>query len=106
MDGIALLERARAAGLVVRSEGDKLVIRGPRVAEPLALELIAHKQSVLPLVQEPFVPWMLREWRRVTIPQWRRNLRESIEQRNTKQEDYARWMLQDVRMDAEYNNAP
>ena len=48
MEGVRLLEEARAAGLKVWSEGDNLVIRGPKAAEPLALNLIAHKQDVLP----------------------------------------------------------
>jgi hypothetical protein len=42
MDGLMLLRRARDAGLVVTAEGDKLVIRGPKRAEPVALLLIEH----------------------------------------------------------------
>jgi len=46
MDGVTLLRRARSAGLRVVAEGDKLVVRGPRRAEPVALLLLAHKPAV------------------------------------------------------------
>lgn len=44
---MTLLERARSAGLTVAVRGDKLVIRGPRRAGPLAEMLLAHKGDVL-----------------------------------------------------------
>ena len=47
-------------------------------------------------------PWMLWEWRRVSIPQWRDVLNESIEKPDKKREEYARWMLRDVLLDPEY----
>ena len=47
MDGVTLLRRARSAGLRVVAEGDKLVVRGPRRAEPVALLLLAHKPAVI-----------------------------------------------------------
>ena len=47
MDGLTLLRRARNAGLAVTAEGDKLVIRGPKRAEPVARLLIEHKSEVL-----------------------------------------------------------
>ena len=47
MDGIALLRDACGAGLSVRAEGDKLVIRGPRSAESLAKQLLEHKAEIL-----------------------------------------------------------
>jgi hypothetical protein len=42
-----LLRRARDAGLAVLAEGDKLVIRGPRRAAPVARLLIEHKPAVM-----------------------------------------------------------
>lgn len=48
-------------------------------------------------------PWMLWEWRRISIPEWRRVLAESIEQGTTHREDYARWMLRDVLLDPDYD---
>src|SRR3954451_8448148 len=47
MDGVTLLRRARGAGLGVTAEGEKLVIRGPKRAEPVARLLIAHKPKVM-----------------------------------------------------------
>jgi hypothetical protein len=47
MDGMMLLEEARAAGLTVLAEGGRLRIRGPRRAELIARRLITHKDAVL-----------------------------------------------------------
>lgn len=47
MDGLSLLKQAQAAGLAVEAQGDKLVIRGPKRAEALALELIQQKAAVM-----------------------------------------------------------
>jgi hypothetical protein len=53
MDGINLLHEARAAGLEVRADGDRLVVRGPRSAEAMALQLLAHKREVLQALSLP-----------------------------------------------------
>jgi len=47
MDGIALLGEARAAGLVVETDGGRLVIRGPASAGDVARRLLDHKADVL-----------------------------------------------------------
>jgi hypothetical protein len=47
MVGVTLLVEAQAAGLTVSAEDDRLVIRGPKSAEPLALRLLAQKAEVL-----------------------------------------------------------
>jgi hypothetical protein len=47
MDGLTLLREARAAGLEVQARDGRLVIRGPRRAEPVARRLLAHKALVL-----------------------------------------------------------
>ena len=47
MYGITLLREAQAAGLSVRVDGDKLVVRGPKTAEAVALRLLAHKPEVM-----------------------------------------------------------
>jgi hypothetical protein len=56
MDGLALIREAEAAGLNVRVDGDKLVIRGPRLAESIARRLIAHKPKVLAALRRPRTP--------------------------------------------------
>lgn len=48
---MTLLRAARAAGLTVEADGDKLVIRGPKSADATARLLIEHKADVLPLVR-------------------------------------------------------
>ena len=50
MDSVTLLTQAQTAGLKVHAEGDRLVVRGPRAAEALALRLLAHKAELLPLL--------------------------------------------------------
>jgi hypothetical protein len=52
MDGLTLLRQARDAGLAVTAAGGRLVIRGPRRAEPVALMLLAHKPEVLTALDE------------------------------------------------------
>ena len=51
---------------------------------------------------EGLEPWMLWEWRRISIPEWRRILQESIDQRDQRREEYARWMLRDILLDPDY----
>lgn len=47
---IILLNRARAAGLVIDRDGDKLHIRGGRSHERLVKELLNRKTDILPIV--------------------------------------------------------
>lgn len=47
MDGLTLLYEATAAGLTVRVDGDRLVIRGPKVADAVARRLLEHKPEVV-----------------------------------------------------------
>ena len=47
MDGITLLREAWGAGLTVRADGDRVVIRGPQKAEALAKRLLENKAKVL-----------------------------------------------------------
>lgn len=49
-----------------------------------------------------FEPWVLWEWRRVSIPQWRQILKESIAKGDYRRGEYARWMLRDVLLDPEF----
>ena len=47
MDGLTLLAEARLAGLTVRAEEERLLIRGPREQEHLAKRLLSHKAELL-----------------------------------------------------------
>jgi hypothetical protein len=50
-------------------------------------------------------PWMLWQWRRVSIPEWRKILAESIKGCDAKREAYSRWMLKDILLDPDYTEA-
>ena len=60
-----LLAEARAAGLDVRGEGERLVICGPRTAEAIAGSLLRHKQEVLAALaaDAPEVAWRVASMR-------------------------------------------
>ena len=47
MDGVDLILEAKAAGLSVALDGDRLVIRGPRSADAVARKLITNKPAVV-----------------------------------------------------------
>jgi len=51
MGGIDLILEAEAAGLTVRLDGERVVIRGPRSAEPLARKLLDHKPAVVAVLR-------------------------------------------------------
>lgn len=75
MVGLTLLAEARAAGLTVLADHGRLIVRGPREAEPLAHQLLAHKAEVLNALAteqrngEYVVPWeRCHEWRWPEIP--------------------------------------
>jgi hypothetical protein len=58
MEGLILLRRAREAGLHVHADGDQVVVRGPRRLEPLAVELLLHRDEILDLLTPPARgPW-------------------------------------------------
>jgi hypothetical protein len=52
MDALTLLDRAREAGLVVARDGDRIIVRGPRQAEPVVRLLAARKREVLTALAE------------------------------------------------------
>ncbi len=47
MVAVTLLQEAEAAGLTVRVEGDRLVVRGPKSAGAIAERLLDHKAEVI-----------------------------------------------------------
>ena len=67
-----------------------------------SLSMYRMKNARFPTSEEGLNPWMLWEWRRVSIPEWRRILQESIDKEDTRREEYARWMLRDILLDPEY----
>jgi len=55
-----------------------------------------------PKSEEGLEPWMLWEWRRISIPQWQIVLQDSVSTGDKRREDYARWMLRDILLDPGY----
>ena len=47
-----LLSEAATAGLLVLPNGEHLLVKGPRRAEPLAKRVLEHKYLLLPLLEE------------------------------------------------------
>lgn len=68
------------------------------------LVLLLAKAGREPAKDEGREPWMLWEWRRQCIPEWRRILQESVDGGKGKREEYARWMLQDILLDPDYQD--
>ena len=65
MDGVTLLREARHAGLDVGEDDGRLVVRGPRRLEPVALQLLAHKAGVLAALaaERTDLGWRMRAMR-------------------------------------------
>jgi hypothetical protein len=74
--------------------------------ENLAATLQVSKEQILAELsrrnQDAAKCWTLGEWRRLSVPGWRRILRESIEQKDRDRERYARWMLKEVLEDPDF----
>ena len=51
MDGLTLLQQAHEVGLTVTADGDRLRIRGPRHAEPIARALIQNKLAIMRMLE-------------------------------------------------------
>jgi hypothetical protein len=103
----ALLERCQALGATFTPLNDRFRVEAPR---PLPDDLVAELKKAKPQVlaelkgnqREKAENWLLEEWRRISIPDWRRILQESIDLKNTKREEYARWMLREMLEDTNY----
>jgi hypothetical protein len=68
MEGLTLLREARAVGLSLARDGDELVIRGPRRAEPVARMLLARKPEVIRALSDA-TGWPARH--REALTHWR-----------------------------------
>jgi hypothetical protein len=107
MNAAALLEKCRSFGATFVPMNDRFKVQAPA---PLPDELItelkrAKSEIIAELRHESKIRgdcWLLEEWRRVSLPEWRKILQESIESNNINREQYARWMLREVLQDSEY----
>ena len=107
MNAEAIAQRARELGVTLTAAGDKIRY-APKSATPPAFvdALRKHKAEVLAYLREPsFQCWILEEWRRMSIPEWRCILNESQQQGDRTREEYARWMLREVLLDPEYRES-
>ncbi len=59
MVAVSLLQEADAAGLTVRVDGDRLVVRGPKSAGAIAERLLHHKAEVLKVLSAEWYAEML-----------------------------------------------
>lgn len=102
-----LLEQCRNLGVTFIPLEDRLRIKAPRpLPDGLMTDLKQAKYEILVELKhglkEQSDCWMLEEWRRLSLPEWRTILQESIDSKNTSREEYARWMLREVLEDPEY----
>jgi hypothetical protein len=105
-----LLKKARDCGATFNFIDNQVKIRAPKpLAEDLLAELRKHKPEVIEVLRQECSAlrkeaecWLLEEWRRMSIPEWRQILQDSIDAKDKYREDYARWMLREMLNDSEY----
>ncbi|NQT72448.1 MAG: hypothetical protein HQ553_06710 [Chloroflexi bacterium] len=107
IDAAALIRDCRARGATLVLRGNRLRVEAPQpLPDKIVAELKSAKLRIISELQrqarEETSNWILEEWRRISLPAWRRILLESIESNDVKREDYARWMLKEVLEDDEY----
>lgn len=107
MEVSVLIDKCRSLGATFTTVGGSIKVQAP---EPLPDNLIvalrqAKPQILVQLKQEinnQAECWMLEEWRKTSLPSWRRVLKVSIDAGNSNREAYARYMLREVLDDPEY----
>ena len=107
-----ILERLHDLQVSIDVDGSDLVLR-PKSALPKKLieEVLLNKAAIILHLKheentDSFEPWALQEWRKVSIPQWRAALAESIKFEDEHKEQYARWMLIEVLQDPAAQEQP
>jgi hypothetical protein len=95
MDVVALIDEAKRAGMELFQRQGDLVVRGPVSLEPLAKELIEHKQEVLASLNwnRDFGLWMEKQWMETSLPEWWNILDISIKGKDWKRTEFAWDML-------------
>ena len=103
----ALLEKCQALGATFTPLNDRSRVEAP---EPLPEDLIIELRKAKSLImaelkgnlRDKAECWLLEEWRKTSIPEWQKILKESIESKNAHREEYARWMLREILEDPDY----
>lgn len=62
MDGLTLIRAARALGLTVIQDGDRLVVRGPASLEPIAQALLDSEAKVMAALADAALLGIAAEW--------------------------------------------
>ncbi len=106
-DASNILKDCRQLGATVIPVNDRLRIQAPApLPHALIEELQKSKRQILAELSRELHHehqcWILEEWRRISIPDWRRILHESIDKGDHERADYARWMLREMLNDEEY----
>jgi hypothetical protein len=107
MDVLTLIEKCRELGATFIPLDGRFRVQAP---QPLPDNIIVELKEAKPRIMAELRRqqnikdkcWILEEWRRVSIPEWRCILQKSIECNDSKREEYARWMLQEVLEDPEF----
>ena len=106
-----LLDRLRRHGVAVSVSGGQIrLVPGSRVPGNRVAQLQDNKSEVCdyffdhPDSSETLKHycWPLELWRRMSLPEWRRNLTKSMESSDKSKEEYARWMLREILLDPQY----
>jgi len=101
VDATVVLECLSALGVTItpRPNGNLWLEPASKIP-PALLELVRqHKVEVIAYLErhdsrdDMAEPWILQEWRRVSIPQWRDILQQSLVRGGKKRESYARWWM-------------
>jgi hypothetical protein len=104
---IELIQQCEELGIQLIPSGSLLKLRANQPpSEEMLTAIKDAKSSILAELKsrqnKTAECWMLEEWRRISIPDWRRILSESTQTKNANREQYARWMLREVLEDPDY----
>ena len=91
------MEELKQRMVMLLESGGVSLTQGPKPAPKMAPDTDREDDT--------FEPFMLREWRRISIPNWRQILEESVTARDTEREAYARWMLSEVLLEPRLRGA-
>ena len=116
MDAAQLVDRLRRQGVAITVSDGHLILE-PRSLVPAHLVnqlretrsdichyLQANTPTFIGYQSKSEECWPLELWRRMSRPEWRENLRQSLDSGDKEMEEYSRWMLLDILLDPEYPN--
>jgi hypothetical protein len=103
----SLIKKCRELGATFIPSEDRLDVEAPQpLPDEVVRELIEAKAQIMAQLswerRHDYQCWALEEWRRVSMPDWRKILKESVDARDIRREEYARWMLREVLFDPQY----